>query len=168
MKLPRQLRSQPSTHASTRFLKRSLTLSIVLALGNPLTYAIVSQPTHGTLSGAAPNVTYMPATNYSGSGSFTFKVNDGSPDSAPATVSITITPVTPPTSPTLGRPMFGPGGLTLTASGSPGQTWAVERAAQLGSGWTNIGTLQIAPDGTGQFQDTNPPSGRAIFRLVLP
>ena len=50
-------------------------------------------PAHGTLSGTAPNLTYTPAANYNGADSFTFKVNDGTVDSAPATVSITVTPV---------------------------------------------------------------------------
>ena len=60
---------------------------------DPLTYSVFTSPNHGTLSGAAPNLTYTPAANYRGSDSFTFKVNDGKVDSATATVSITITPV---------------------------------------------------------------------------
>jgi len=59
--------------------------------GDSLTYSVVSQPIHGTLSGIAPNVTYLPATNYTGSDSFTFQVHDGQLDSAVATVSITVT-----------------------------------------------------------------------------
>ncbi|OQW94835.1 MAG: hypothetical protein BWK77_08460 [Verrucomicrobia bacterium A1] len=58
-----------------------------------LTYSIASNPTKGTLSGTAPNVTYRPNTNWYGSDSFTFRVSDGSLTSGPATVSITITPV---------------------------------------------------------------------------
>ena len=50
-------------------------------------------PAHGTLSGTAPNLTYTPAANYNGADSFTFKVNDGTVDSAAATVSITVTAV---------------------------------------------------------------------------
>lgn len=61
--------------------------------GDPLTYQIVTPPAHGVLSGTAPNVTYTPNAGYSGPDNFTFKVNDGQADSAPATVSITITPV---------------------------------------------------------------------------
>ena len=47
------------------------------AHGYPLTYSVVTLPTHGTLSGAAPNLFYVPATCYLGADSFTFKVNNG-------------------------------------------------------------------------------------------
>jgi hypothetical protein len=70
-----------------------VTLSATDAEGNPLTYSVLTQPAHGTLGGTAPNVTYTPAANYSGPDSFTFKANDGLLDSAPATVSITVTAV---------------------------------------------------------------------------
>ena len=55
-----------------------------------LTYAVVDQPTHGTLTGTAPALTYTPDPDYSGSDAFTFKVNDGAVNSAPATISITV------------------------------------------------------------------------------
>jgi hypothetical protein len=54
-----------------------------------LTYTVVAPPAHGALSGAAPNLTYTPATGYSGADSFTFKANNGT-DSNAATVSITV------------------------------------------------------------------------------
>src|SRR3989454_2984443 len=40
--------------------------------------------------------TYIPALNYNGPDSFTYKANDGQADSAPATVNITVTPVNDP------------------------------------------------------------------------
>jgi hypothetical protein len=61
--------------------------------GSPLTYAVVTQPTKGTLSGTAPNLTYTPQLNYSGADSFTFRVNDGAANSANATVTINVTAV---------------------------------------------------------------------------
>jgi VCBS repeat-containing protein len=61
--------------------------------GDTLTYSVTGGPTNGTLSGTAPNLTYTPNANYNGADSFTFVVNDGTVDSAAATVSITVTPV---------------------------------------------------------------------------
>ena len=61
--------------------------------GDPLTFAIQSGPGHGTLSGTAPDLTYTPAADYSGPDSFAFVANDGHANSAPATVSISVTPV---------------------------------------------------------------------------
>jgi hypothetical protein len=69
---------------------KAITLSGSDVDGDILSYTIASSPAHGTLSGTAPNLTYTPAASYSGADSFTFKVNDGTVDSAAATVSITV------------------------------------------------------------------------------
>jgi hypothetical protein len=69
-----------------------LTLTATDANGSALTYSVVTQPAHGTLSGTAPNLTYTPALDYNGGDSLTFKANDGQLDSNVATVTITVTP----------------------------------------------------------------------------
>ena len=61
--------------------------------GDLLTLSLVSFPAHGALTGIPPNVTYLPATNYYGPDTFSFKANDGKTDSAPAIVNITVKPV---------------------------------------------------------------------------
>lgn len=63
------------------------------ANGDLLSYAVVDGPSNGSLTGTAPNLIYTPNANYNGSDSFTFKANDGTADSAIATVSITVTAV---------------------------------------------------------------------------
>ncbi|GLX70291.1 tandem-95 repeat protein [Paenibacillus glycanilyticus] len=62
--------------------------------GDSLQYSIVGQPSHGSVT-LNPNgtYTYTPASNYSGTDSFTFKANDGSVDSNNAMITITVTPV---------------------------------------------------------------------------
>src|SRR5207253_10737798 len=69
---------------------KAITLTASDVDGDPLTYAMVTPATHGTLSGVAPNVTYTSAAGYFGPDSFTFKANDGTVDSAVATVSLTV------------------------------------------------------------------------------
>lgn len=61
--------------------------------GDSLTFNVATNPANGSLSGTAPDLTYTPDTVFTGSDSFTFTANDGTVDSAPATVDITITEV---------------------------------------------------------------------------
>jgi hypothetical protein len=71
----------------------AITLGAVDLYPGSLTWEIVSQPAHGNLSGTAPNMTYNPASNYVGTDSFSFRVNDGTSNSNTATVTITVTGV---------------------------------------------------------------------------
>ncbi len=57
--------------------------------GDTLTYS-ATNPSHGSISGKAPDITYTPNTGYSGSDSFKYKANDGKAESNVATVSITV------------------------------------------------------------------------------
>ena len=61
---------------------------------DPLSAIPVALPAHGTLTLSVDgSLTYVPAQNFSGSDSFTYKANDGSLDSNVATVNIVVTPV---------------------------------------------------------------------------
>jgi subtilisin family serine protease len=73
-----------------------ITLTATDPDNNPLTYTLVAQPQHGTVTPPPPadpgsaSRTYTPTTDYVGPDSFTFKANDGTVDSNVATVSITV------------------------------------------------------------------------------
>lgn len=71
----------------------AITLEAASPNSNPLTYTIVSGPSHGTLTGSDADRVYTPAAEFKGTDSFTFKVNDGSSDSNTSTVTITVTEV---------------------------------------------------------------------------
>jgi large repetitive protein len=65
--------------------------------GNPLNAVPVSGPNRGTLTlNANGSFTYIPATNFNGSDSFTYRASDGTLTSNPATVSISVTRSTTP------------------------------------------------------------------------
>ena len=87
----------PVANNQSRSLNEDATRAITLTASDVdttgLTYSIVTPPAHGTLTGVPPSVTYVPAANYNGRDSFTFKANDGLLDSNVATVSLTINPV---------------------------------------------------------------------------
>lgn len=75
------------------------TLDASDADGNTLTFSIVSQPQHGTVSLTDTSTgafTYTPNSGYSGTDGFTFKTNDGLLDSNSATESITVKAATSP------------------------------------------------------------------------
>ena len=62
-----------------------------------LTFSVVTQPSHGTLTFASSGAyTYTPALNYNGDDFFTFMANDGTLESNVGTVSLVITPVNDP------------------------------------------------------------------------
>ena len=61
--------------------------------GSSLSFTVVTHPINGTLTGVAPNLTYIPNSDYSGPDEFTFKVNDGQADSPVSTVSIFVNSV---------------------------------------------------------------------------
>jgi len=61
--------------------------------GDTLTFIVVTPPANGTLSGASPDFTYTPGSNFNGSDSFTYRANDGTANSNTATVNITVNPL---------------------------------------------------------------------------
>ncbi len=63
--------------------------------GDSLSYMLVSDPSHGTLQGYIPSLSYTPDENYSGEDSFFYKVSDGQLDSDSAEVVIRIDEISP-------------------------------------------------------------------------
>ncbi len=65
--------------------------------GLPLTPIKLTDPTHGTLTFRADgSFDYVPVANFNGTDSFTYKVSDGTLDSAPGTVTIRVLAVNDP------------------------------------------------------------------------
>jgi len=93
--------------------------------GDSLTYTVTQQPSNGTLTGTAPNLTYTPNADFNGTDSFTFTANDGNVNAAPATVTITVNPVNDAPvadNQTLNGTEDTPLGITLTGSDIDGDT----------------------------------------------
>lgn len=67
--------------------------------GGALSYQVLDQPAHGTLSGTPPTLTYTPLPNFYGIDSFRFSVSDSLAVSAPATNIIYVWGPVPPPAP---------------------------------------------------------------------
>ncbi len=82
--------------------------------GKPLTAVKVSDPAHGiVVLSANGSFTYTPTANYSGPDAFTYEANDGTLNSTPATVTITVNFVNDP-------PSFSLAGSNINASAAAG------------------------------------------------
>ena len=132
-----------------------ITLSATDAEGNFLTYAVTSGPSHGTLTGTAPNLTYTPAAGYFGPDSFKFKANDGFVDSNEATVSIDVhcTGPTASTNPSAVTLTYGDSMATFTAAATgvptPSIKWQVST-----NGGTSFTPLSDGGNYTGTASNT--------------
>ncbi len=172
----------PNANSQSVTTPEDTAIAIVLtgsdADGDALTYTVFTPPQHGSLAGAGPTLTYTPTTDYHGSESFTFKVNDGTADSATATVSITVTPendspqaseltvnITPPS-----------GAIELTATDPDGDVlaFAVVTPPQFGTltGTAPSLTYQSAPGQPAdefEFEVTDPhgAKSRASVRIQV-
>ena len=138
----------------------SLTLTAPGVLGNDtdldgdgLTALLSTAPSHGVLN-LLPNgsFTYVPASNYFGADSFSYRANDGAVDSATATVSLTITnlnraPVAAPESYTLGKN----GSLNVAASGVLGNDTDLDGDALTAAVTTTVAHGSLTLNANGSF-----------------
>ncbi len=128
--------ANPMTLSTNEDQPKTFSLNAMDPDDDPLSYVLLSGPSHGTLSGTGANRTYQPTAHYYGSDSFTYKVNDGQDDSNVATVQITIVSVNDapvalngthttsedtPLAVTLQATDFEGDALTYSVVGNPGQ-----------------------------------------------
>jgi hypothetical protein len=156
-----QIYSPPTAYSQTLTNLENTALPVTLSASDPqndpLTYSILTQPSHGTLSGTAPNLVYQPATNYVGNDAFTFRANDGISNSATATISITIKAVDEP-------PMVSAGSnqLVILPDNTVNLNGTVTYAEFPGTVDTVIWS-QVSGPGTVTFSDASSTTTTATF-----
>ena len=82
--------AQPLSIETLRDTQVSIVLSGTDADGDPLSISIESAPSHGSLTGVSPDLSYLPNAGFVGSDSFTYTVSDGIVSSSAAVVSISV------------------------------------------------------------------------------
>ncbi len=113
----------------TMIQNTNLAITLEGSGGSNLTYSILTPPGNGSLSGTPPNVIYTPASNYNGMDSFTFFVNNGVSNSAPAAVSVAVWAGTP---------------VAFTWKSALPGAWSTS------TNWTNSAGTAAAPNAAGQ------------------
>jgi ELWxxDGT repeat protein/VCBS repeat-containing protein len=116
------------------------------AENDALTAGSATQPTNGTVSLAADgSFTYTPNFGFGGADTFTYKANDGSADSAPATVTVNVTAPSGPTTFTIGD-------VSLNEGNGPGATTAtftiLRNGTNSGTSTVKYKTVNVTADGT--------------------
>ena len=133
-----------------------------------LTFSIVTPPAHGNLgsignngcAGGGPftdsaSVTYTPAANYNGGDSFTYKINDGTDDSTPATATLTVTSVNDlPTANATSASTPQNTAKTITLSGADVETCDLTFSFGQPAHGTVSSPTNAACAGTGPYTDT--------------
>jgi hypothetical protein len=91
-----QANRAPVAHAQFRGVLEEEPTAIQLAAsdadGDSLSFSVVAGPSHGSLTGTAPNVVYTPDDDYNGPDSFTFSAADNDAVSNVATVTLSVSP----------------------------------------------------------------------------
>ncbi|MCB1051791.1 MAG: tandem-95 repeat protein, partial [Acidobacteria bacterium] len=154
--------------------------------GQSLTFSIVNPPANGSLSAITPtgptsaDIDYTPNPDFFGNDSFTFIVNDGLANSAPATVSLTIDPINDAPSFAAGPdltidkdtgPQTAPNWATNIAAGPPNEsgqvlTFNIVNNSNPGL-FSASGQPAVASNGTLTFENEPDVNGFADIELQL-
>jgi large repetitive protein len=82
--------AQGQAISTTRNSNVGITLAATDAEGDAISYTVVTSPTHGLLSGTAPNLLYAPAPEFVGQDSLVFRASDGQEAFTEATIDVTV------------------------------------------------------------------------------
>ncbi|AKV02641.1 Fibronectin type III domain protein [Labilithrix luteola] len=85
----------PIAHSVGETIPRNSTktpITLNITGGPPTSVSVLTGPSHGTVDVVGTGITYTPTTGYTGLDSFTYTATNAGGTSAPATVSITVSP----------------------------------------------------------------------------
>ena len=138
--------ANPQLVTTTEDTAAAVTLSGADPDGTSVSFTLVpgAGPSHGTLTGAAPNLVYTPAPNFHGTDTFAFTVSDGALTSPPAIVTLEVAPVNDPPTATSQNVQTRPGtAVAITLGGDDPDGDLLVAGLVLGSGPSH-GSLGIS------------------------
>lgn len=121
----------------------------------------------GTVTLDSDNVNYTPPAGYIGADTFTVTISDTSGSSINVTLTVNVTDASEGSSSNgsnLASVTAGSDGITLTFYSIPGQSYEIQRSANL-SAWVTIATVTDMANGKIQYTDSSPLSS-AYYRTA--
>lgn len=159
--------SVPVVDPKTATVEEGATVDVPLtgtdADGDPLSYAIETQPTNGTVTVTGTVATYTPNPGFTGTDSFTYTANDGYASSPAATVTVTVAPIILPTAGT--SSVSTNAGTAVVIPVLADSTGEGIEVASVGS--TPDGTVTINSDGTLTFTPNSGYAGTTRFEYTV-
>ena len=135
--------------------------------GDPLNYEIVRNPSRGALSGAAPQLTYRPQTNFFGDDYCEIRITDNHGASVTQGITFHVTPVADASGARLSVRVLSDGTPFFTLQGEPYGFYVIETSEDLHT-WSPIWTL-VSADGLIEFIGIGPGnSGARFYRARSP
>ena len=124
----------------------------------------------GTVTMAADHLVYTPVIDYNGADSFPLTVQDGRGGFTTANFSVQVgtltgNGITGKPAPTLQR--LSGNQMRIHFTGDPNLGYTVQRSTDLVN-WIDLVTLTSGNDGSVEYTDPAPPSGKAFYRLSRP
>jgi hypothetical protein len=168
-----------ATPSNTRL---AITLSAYDPDGEATTFRVLTKPASGKLAGKGANLRYVPAKGFTGTVSFNYVANDGTADSAIATITISVTAptarsitgdkVSGGSEGTVALPRLAmirnAGGFQLEVRGEPGSRWILEDSPDL-KAWAVQGEVIVGVEGITTLDVPAPAGpGRGFYRLSQP
>jgi hypothetical protein len=135
--------------------------------GDSLSYELVRDPSRGVLSGAAPQLTYRPQTNFFGDDYCEIRISDSHGASATQRVTFHVTPIPDASAARLSVRVLSDGTPFFTLQAEPYGFYVIETSEDLHT-WSPVGTL-VSADGLIEFIGIGPgESGARFYRARLP
>jgi autotransporter-associated beta strand protein len=139
--------------------------------GDALTVSAVSSPTtnSATVTTDGISVSYTAPTNFSGTDSFTYSVNDGRGGTTTATVAVTVTTANAASFNLVSAPHIFGGAFHVGFAGIPNFTYRVDRSTNVSGPW-EIGFTNVTAASDGLFEVVDPDIAgpQRYYRTVYP
>ena len=135
-----------------------------------ITGAAATSQHGGTVTRSNRVITYTPSASFSGNDTFAVTVDDGfGASNITLTVAVTEDPLFTSAANAPRITTLDGGVVRVTFNGIPGRTYGIQRSTTMAGGtWTQISAVTAGSNSVVTFDDLNPPTTSAFYRIAFP